>query len=193
MTAHDVTLMLERLTAGDHAAVDELMPLVYEELRTLAEQYLRAERAGHTLQATALVHEAYLRLVEGAERSWQNRTHFFATAAIAIRHILVDHARRRARLKRGGDLERVPLDAVETIADDGANDERLLRLDEALDRLAAIDSRKARTVELRFFAGLTVEEVATATGDSPSAVARDWRMARAWLRRELEGRVADGS
>ena len=165
-----------------------MIPLVYDELRELAERWLRVERPGHTLLATALVHEAYLRLVGGSARTWENRTHFFATAALSIRRILVEHARRRGRLKRGGHLDRVGLrDADLPFEPDEFDDERLLMLDAALDRLGVIDPRKARVVERRFFAGLTVEEAAAAMNTSASTVARDWRLARAWLRCELEG------
>ncbi|MHC5113002.1 MAG: ECF-type sigma factor [Planctomycetota bacterium] len=188
--SHDITLMLSRVTAGDHAAVDELMPLVYDELRSLAERYLWSERVGHTLQATAIVNEAYLRLVGTSERSWQNRAHFFATAATAIRLILVDHARRRGRLKRGGDRDRIALHEAEIAAVEA--DDRMLVLDEALSRLAEIDAQKARVVELRFFTGLTVDEVASVLEVSSSTVARDWRLARAWLRCELAEAADDG-
>ncbi len=180
----DITIMLTRVRAGDEAAVNELMPLVYDELRSLASRCLRSERPGHTLQATSLVHEAYLRLVGAEDQSWENRAHFFATAAMAIRHILVEHARRRKRLKRGGDRQRLSLDEVEPSAPQ--DDEQLVLLDEALTRLAEFDPQKARTVELRFFAGLTVDEVAAVLGCSASTVAREWRVARAYLRTELE-------
>jgi len=188
--SHDVTVMLSRVTAGDHAAVDELMPLVYDELRALAERHLWSERAGHTLQATAIVNEAYLRLVGTSDRSWQNRAHFFATAATAIRLLLVDHARRRGRLKRGGDRDRLVLDEARLPA--AETDDRMLVLDEALSRLNEIDPQKARVVELRFFTGLTVDEVAAVLDVSASTVARDWRLARAWLRCELSEGHGDG-
>ncbi len=182
--------MLDRVTTGDHAAINDLMPLVYDELRSLAGRYLRDERSGHTLQATALVHEAYMRLVNGADRTWVNRAHFFATAATAIRRILIEHARRRGRLKRGGDARRVPLEGTAVAIED---DERLLELDEALNRLAEVDPRKARVVELRFFAGLMADEAAAVLGVSTVTVARDWRMARAWIRSQLEEGRPDGN
>lgn len=180
--------MLDRITTGDRNAINDLMPLVYDELRSLAGRYLWAERSGHTLQATALVHEAYLRLVNDADRTWENRAHFFATAATAIRRILIESARRRGRLKRGGDARRVPLDDDAIAIED---DERLLALDESLNRLAEIDPRKARVVELRFFAGLMVDEAAAVLGVSSITVARDWRMARAWIRSQLEDGRSD--
>jgi RNA polymerase sigma factor (TIGR02999 family) len=183
----DITQMLTRARAGEPDAVGELMPMVYDELRALADRYLRGERPGHTLQATALVHEAYLRLTGGAEVDYNDRTHFFATAATAIRRILVEHARRRSRLKRGGELVRVPLenDIVGSAAD--PIDARMLALDDALQRLTEVDPQKGRIVEMRFFAGLTVDEVARCLDVSSSTVTRDWRLARAWLKSELAG------
>jgi len=173
---------------GDRAATDELFPLVYDELRRLAAEAMGHERSSHTLQATALVHEAYLRLV-GPEEGWENRGHFFGAAAQAIRRILVDHARARQSLKRGGDWDRVSLDER---AMEGTSAVDLLALDEALGALAAIDARMARLVELRFFAGLTVDQAAEALGVSPATAAREWQFARAWLHAQLGGGDGDG-
>jgi RNA polymerase sigma factor (TIGR02999 family) len=163
--------------------------VLYNELRALANQHLRAEGAAHTLQATALVHEAYLRLVGDPEAEWANRTHFLGAAATAIRRVLVDHSRRRGRMKRGGRQCRVALDEAAVVATEP--DVNLLALDEALDRLAVNDAQKARVVELRFFGGLTAEETATVIGVSARTVARDWRFARSWLRREIAREGAD--
>jgi len=160
------------------------MPLVYDELRALAESYLTRERPNHTLQATALVHEAYVRLVKQDGVDWRNRAHFFAVAAQMIRRVLVDHARHHARAKRGGDRQRVHID--ENVALSPENDLDVLALDEALDKLAAFHERSARIVELRFFGGLNREEVAEVLGISIRTVGDDWRLARAFLRRELE-------
>ncbi len=179
----DVTQILKRASDGDGSAVNRLMPLVYNELRALAERYLRRERPSHTLQATALVHEAYVRLIRQEDVEWQNRAHFFAVAAQAIRRILVDHARGKQRAKRGGDRERVRLD--EDVAVPAERDLDLVALDEALEKLARLHARQARIVELRFFAGLNLKDVATYLGISPRTVDGDWGMARAWLRREL--------
>lgn len=178
-----VTVLLGRLHRGDSAATNELFPLVYEELRVLAERHLADERRAHTLSPTALVHEAYLRLVGPEESSWDNRAHFFAAAAQAIRRILTDHARTRNRLKRGGGRAAQPLTDIPETATVGEVDFELL--DAALTKLASLDAQKARVVELRFFAGLPVESVAAALGVSASTVARDWAFARVWLHREL--------
>lgn len=179
-----VTQVLARLGSGDQAATNDLFPLVYEELRALAQRHLADERRGHTLSPTALVHEAYLRLIGPADAPWQNRAHFFGAAAQAIRRILTDHARSRHRQKRGGQNQPVSLPEDETL-DGGAEQVDHLALDEAITRLAALDASKARVVELRFYAGLPVESVAAVMGVSPSTVARDWAFARAWLRKEL--------
>jgi RNA polymerase sigma factor (TIGR02999 family) len=184
----DVTNILKRANQGDRSAVDQLMPLVYDELRALAETYLRQERPDHTLQATALVHEAYVRLVKQEEIEWQNRAHFFAVAAQAIRRILVDHARGRAREKRGGGCQRVALE--EDIAVTPERDLDLVALDEALGKLAQLHPRQAQVVELRFFGGLGLNEVASFLGVSRRTAEGDWSMARAWLRRELRGEPA---
>lgn len=179
----DVTQILRRAGAGDGSAVNRLIPLVYQELRALAESYLQQERSGHTLGATALVHEAYVRLVRQNEVEWQNRAHFFAVAAQAIRRILVDHARARETAKRGGDRERVHLDEAAESQD--FQDLDLLALDDSLQKLARLNPRQAQIVELRFFGGLSLREVAAFLKVSPRTVDGDWSMARAWLRREL--------
>lgn len=181
--SHNISHLLNEWNAGDERALDRLTPLVYEELRHQAARYLRRERPGHTLQTTALIHEAYLRLIDAKDVNWQSRAHFFAVAANVMRRILVDHARRRDAHKRGGSHIRLPLDEAVAVA--GATDVDLLAIDEALDRLAVIDPQQARVVELRFFSGLSVEETAAALGVSPKTVKRDWSVARAWLRREI--------
>jgi RNA polymerase sigma factor (TIGR02999 family) len=165
--------------------VDALLPIVYEELRRLAAAYLRRERAGHTLQPTALVHEAYLRLMKDRPDRWQNRAHFSAIAAHSMRQILIERARARAALKRGGAQPRVTLDEALVAGETRSVD--LVALDEALDRLEQLDPEQARLVELRFFGGLTIEETADAMGISPATVKRHWTVARAWLARELDG------
>jgi RNA polymerase sigma-70 factor, ECF subfamily len=179
----DITGILERASAGDDSAVNHLLPLVYDELRALAASYLRHERSGHTLQATALVHEAFIRLVQQPDITWQSRAPFFAVAAQAIRRILVEYARQRGRAKRGGLQQRVtmPLSELPEVAP-GVD---LLALDDALERLAGLHPRQAQIVELRFFGGLTLKEVAQYLDISPRTVDGDWSMARAWLRREL--------
>jgi RNA polymerase sigma-70 factor, ECF subfamily len=180
----NVTMLLARASDGDAKATGELFPLVYDELRSLAAQHLAGERVNHTLQATALVNEAYLRLVGPGDVTWQNRAHFFGAAARAIRRILTDHARSKNRLKRGGgDGKRVPLDTLDLAAKQPAED--ILALDEALERLTSMDPEKARVVELRYFAGLSLEETAQALGVSVPTVSRHWEFARVWLHREL--------
>ena len=181
-----ITALLARLQGGDRAATDELFPLVYDELRRLADRYLSAERPGQTLQPTALVHEAYLRLVGPADDGWENRAHFFGAAAQAIRRILTDRARARRRLKRGGGERPLPLEAAAELAVDGPSLD-VLALDEALGRLAALDAQLSRVVELRFFGGLSVDDTARALGVSASTVARLWQFARVWLHREMSG------
>ena len=183
--SHNISHLLKEWNAGDPEALDRLTPLVYEELRRQAARYLRRERPGHTLQTTALIHEAYLRLADAKDVQWQDRAHFFAIAANLMRRILVDHARRRDADKRGGSQVRVQLDEALALANESEVD--LLAVDEALNRLAAIDPQQARVVELRFFSGLSVEETAAALGVSATTVKRDWRVARAWLRREIGG------
>jgi RNA polymerase sigma factor (TIGR02999 family) len=180
-----VTKLLLEWGHGSSVARDELMPLVYEELRRLAGARLRDERADHTLQATAIVHEAYLRLVDQRRVRWRNRAHFFAIAARMIRRILVDHARRRQAGKRGGGRVRVTMD--EEWAGIAERDLDLVALDEALRELAELDPELARLVEMRFFGGLTIEETAAALEISPATVKREWAAARAWLRRRIGG------
>ena len=181
---NDVTRLLEAVGRGEPRAAEQLWPLVYEELRRLAAGYLERERPGQTLQATALVHEAYLRLVGGdADPHWQGRDHFLATAALAMRHILVDHARRKRRDKRGGEGKRVPL--ADQADPDQYEAERVLALDEALTRLAAKDPQAAELVQLHTFGGLSVEEAGEQLGLSRAAAYRQWAFARAWLRTEL--------
>jgi RNA polymerase sigma-70 factor (ECF subfamily) len=176
-----VTALLGELCGGNRAAADELLPLVYDDLRMRARNYLRGSDG--RLQATELVHEAYLRLVDQSSADWRGRTHFFAVAAIAMRHILIDHVRHRGRAKRGGDLRAVTLDeAVAPVADPDVD---AYALHEALERLAELDPRQARVVEMRFFGGLSVEEVAEALGVSKRTVEGEWSHAKAWLRVEL--------
>jgi RNA polymerase sigma-70 factor, ECF subfamily len=178
----DVTRMLQDWSNGDQAVAARLMPLVYDELRRLADHYLRGERPDHTLQPTALVHEAYLRLADQTNVTWQNRVHFFAVAAQSMRQVLVDSARSYRAAKRGSG-QKLSLEEA-----DGVSLERevdLLALDEALSRLATLDPRQSRIVELRYFGGLTVEETAEVTGVSPRTIRREWTMAKAWLRREI--------
>lgn len=178
----DITRMLSRARDGDAGAADELLPLIYEELKVLARSFLARERSAHTLSPTALVHEAYLKLADQRDPDWQNRSHFFALAATLIRRILVDHARRRASLKRGGGAGPVTLTGLPA-TDAGELD--VLELHEALDELASLDLRQARLVELRFFAGLTMEEAAAEIGVSKRTAEADWTMARSWLRAKL--------
>ncbi len=180
----DITILLAELRAGDRSAESKLMPLVYYELRRLARRFMRAERPGHTLQPTALVHEAYLRLAGQREITWQNRAHFFGVAAQLMRRILVDHARARQAEKRGGHEQRVSLDEALEYTEGKAGD--LVALDGALDRLAERDPRQGRVVELRFFAGLTEKEAAEVLGISVRTVKRDWHVARAWLYKEIK-------
>ena len=175
----DVTRLLVRLTEGDRGVLDELLPVVYGELRKLASSYLRRERVGHTLQPTALVHEAYMRLVDQTQVQWQNRAHFFGVAAQMMRRILVDHARAHEAEKRGGEFQKLSLD--ENIDVSGERDVNLVALDDALNLLAEIDPQKMKIVELRFFGGLSVEETAEVLGVSAPTVKRQWRMAKAWL------------
>jgi RNA polymerase sigma-70 factor (ECF subfamily) len=177
-----VTELLVEWSRGDEDALRELMPLVHAELRRIAAGYLRRERPNHTLEPTALVHEAYLRLVDQRRTSWRNRAHFFAVAAGLMRRILVDHARRRSYLKRGGGARAVTLPEIAASPNGGPD---ILALDEALADLEALDGRRRQIVELRFFGGLTQEEIAEALGVSVSTVERQWRLARAWLYRRL--------
>ena len=179
----NVTQLLMDWGSGDKEALDKLLPVVYDELRKQAARYLRRERAGHTLQTTALIHEAYLRLVDQKNVHWQNRAQFFGLAAQLMRRILVDHARTKKRAKRGGSDIRVSLTGAKILAK--SEDLDVVALDEALDRLAEIDEQQSKIVELRFFSGLTVEETAEVLSISPATVKRNWSMAKAWLHREL--------
>jgi RNA polymerase sigma factor (TIGR02999 family) len=181
-TSLEVSQLLRAWSNGETSAADRLMPLVYEELRHIARRQMRRQRAGHTLQTTALIHEAYVRLVGESDVHWQNRAHFFGVAAKAMRHILVDHARSRHAAKRGGAAQRVTLDEAAVIS---AQPAELVALDDALRSLAGLDPRKGQVVELKYFGGLTVDEIAKVLRVSPETVARDWRLARAWLLREL--------
>lgn len=181
----DVTKLLIQWSKGDAAALDALVPLVYDELRRLAQLYLSHEKPGHTLSSTALVHEAYLRLVQQKDVTWQNRAHFFGVAARMMRRILVDHARRHGYAKRGGGALTLSLD--ETIAAAPEREISLVALDEALDSLAKLDERQSRMVELRFFGGLSIEETSEVLGVSAPTVKREWASARAWLYREISG------
>ena len=178
----DITQLLQQVSSGGEG-VDELLDVVYAELRRQAARYLRRERKNHTLQPTALVNEAFMKLVDQRNVRWQNRAHFFGIAAQAMRRIVIDHARARQRLKRGGVQEVVTLDEAMIAAESRSID--VLALDEALNRLAALDERQAKIVELRYFAGLSVEETAEVTGLSPATIKREWAMARAWLHAEL--------
>lgn len=181
--SNQLSELLEAWAQGDQRALDELVPLVQPELRRLARRYMSRERAGHTLQTTALVNEAYVRLMDQPKVQWHNRAHFFAVAAHLMRHILVDYARRRARAKRGGDGRQTNLDEGAVISKD--RNPELLALDEALGRLAALDPRQSRVVVLRYFGGLTIEETAEVLKVSPMTVRRDWRLAKAWLYKAL--------
>ena len=180
----DVTQILQRVEQGDGKAAEELLPLVYEELRKLATHNMAHEAAGHTLQPTALVHEAWLRLVGAPHQDWNSRNHFFMAAAQAMRRILIERARQKSRLKRGGDHQRVSLEELDLATN--ADSETLLLVEEALERLAAIDSIKAKLVELRFFTGLSLEEAAQVLGISNPTAKRYWVYARAWLFQEIE-------
>lgn len=186
--AGEVTQLLRQWSAGDAAALEKLLPLVYDELRRRAGAYLRQERPEHTLQPTALVHEAYLKLVGGGSVDWKDRAHFFGVAARAMRQVLVDHARARQTAKRGEGQVRVELDAAGAVAAP-ARSLDLLDLDRALSRLAALDERQSRLVELRLFAGLTIEESAEVLRVSHATVSREWKHAEAWLQREMTGRA----
>ncbi len=182
-SAHEVTRLLQAWSEGDQSALDRLIPLVYQELHRLAHHYMVRERSGHTLQTTALLNEAYVRMVDSAKPSWQSRTHFYAVSAQVMRRILVDWARSRQALKRGGLEQPIELDEDLVVADAPGAD--LVSLDDALKALAAIDPRKSEVVELRFFGGLSVEETAEVLKVSPETVMRDWKFTKSWLRREL--------
>ena len=176
--------MLLAWSDGEEAALDQLTPLVYDELHRLARRYMRRENPGHTLQTSALVNEAYLKLVDQKSVRWQNRSHFYAIAAQLMRRILVDHARSHARQKRGGEAQRWSLDATAIMSKESVVD--LVAIDEALNKLAKFDSQKSRIVEMKFFGGLSTDEVAESLHVSPRTIEREWRKARAWLRAALE-------
>ena len=184
---HEITQLLAQWSEGNQAALDQLYPLVYNELRRLAHGYLRRERKGHTLQTTALINEAYLRLVDQKHVHWANRSHFFGISAQIMRRILIDHARRYDYAKRGGGAQRISLDEAAIVAKQRGR--TLLMLDEALKSLAKIDPRRSQVVELRYFGGLNNEEIAGVLKISENTVMRDWNMARAWLYQELSGSV----
>jgi RNA polymerase sigma factor (TIGR02999 family) len=190
MASAEVTLLLDRVNDGDSSAAEALMPLLYDELRGLAGGYLRGERPGHTLQPTALVHEAFLKLVGQKNADYKSRGHFMAIAAVAMRRILVNHAEKRSAAKRGGGAKRVPLDDDLAVVE--ARDIDLVALDEALTRLAERDARKARVVEQRFFAGMEMSQIAENLGVSLVTVKRDWEFARAWLTREIQADATTG-
>jgi RNA polymerase sigma factor (TIGR02999 family) len=179
----DVTVILEAIVDGDPKAADELLPLIYEELRKLAAYKMANERPGQTLQATSLVHEAYLRLTTGKEQKWSGRAHFFAAAAEAMRRILIENARRKQALRHGGDLQRLDINEIEIAA--GQKDEDLLAVNEALKKFATVDKTKAELVKLRYFAGLTIEEAAEILDVSAPTAKRWWAYARAWLQHEI--------
>jgi RNA polymerase sigma-70 factor (ECF subfamily) len=191
MHSGDITLLLQAWSRGDEDALHKLVPLVYAELKRQAGRYMNRERLGHTLQATALVHEAYTHLIRTPHVNWQDRNHFYAICARLMRRVLVDHSRSRGYQKRGGPMTLVSLDDVPDIGQDGGVN--LLDLDRALTALASLDPRKVQVVELRFFGGLTVEETAEVLKTSPETVMRDWKMAKVWLYRELDSGRADGS
>src|SRR5438128_2431090 len=182
-STHEVTELLIEWSNGDKAALDKLMPLIHEELRRLAHHYMSHERQGHTLQTTALVNEAYLRLVNRKDVHWQNRTHFFAIAATLMRSILVDHARSHAYAKRGGGAHKTELDEAMVVSQERARE--VVALDDALKELASFDLKQSRIVELRFFGGLTIEETAEVLHLSPATIKREWSTAKAWLYHEL--------
>lgn len=178
--SNDVTELLIKLTDGNESVLDELLPLIYGELRILANKYLRRERSDHTLQPTALVHEAYLKLIDQKQVRWQNRAHFFGVAAQIMRRLLVDHARKHTADKRGGEFDKMQLEESIVVVQ-GEKSIELLALDEALENLAKLDPQKSKIVELRYFGGLSVEETAEVMNVSPITIKRQWRMAKAWL------------
>ncbi|HTT63625.1 MAG TPA: sigma-70 family RNA polymerase sigma factor [Bryobacteraceae bacterium] len=190
---HQVTQLLQAWSAGEEGALERLVPLVYEELHRLAQRYMAHERPGHILQTTALVNEAYVRLVETTQTNWRDRAHFFAASSQVMRRVLVDWARSRQALKRGGEMR--PLELEEALAVETEPDAQIIALDDALTALTALDSRKGQVVEMRFFGGLSVEETAEVLKTSPETVMRDWKFAKSWLRRELskEASIAIGT
>lgn len=181
--SHEVTRILQALKEGKPEASEKLLPLVYDELRRLASGYMRRERPDHTLQATELVHEAYLRIIDQTQVDWKDRAHFFGIASRLMRQILVDHARARKAEKRGGGMTRLALDEATSFAN--KTDVDLIALDDALKTLSTFDEQQCKVVEMRFFGGLTIEETSEALGISPSTVKREWDLAKAWLRREI--------
>jgi len=185
---HEITQLLAEWSDGNQSALDELYPLVYEELHRLARRYMSRERKGHTLQTTALINEAYVRLVDQRNVHWANRSHFFAISAQIMRRILIDHARRHAYAKRGGGAQQVSLEAVAIVANEKSAE--IIRLDEALTTLAKMDPRRCHVVELRYFGGLSNEEIAGVLNVSENTVTRDWNLARAWLHQQLTGSAA---
>ncbi len=180
----EITRILKSWSGGNRQAVDDLMPLVYDELHKVAQQYLRRQRTDHTLQPTALVNEAYLKLIDISDVDWEDRAHFFAFASQTMRHILVDYARAQSREKRGGGAQKLSLDEAVSYSKETEVD--LLALDEALHELAALDEKQGKIVELRFFGGLTVEETAVVLHISPATVKREWRIAKAWLFKKMK-------
>ena len=187
----EVTQLLLYWINGDHTALDKLMPLVYEELRRLAHHYMNRERPGHTLQTTAIVHEAYMQLVNQRSVKWQNRAHFFGIASHLMRRVLTGYARSRQCAKRGGETHQVSFDEAFFVSEERSAE--IVALDDALNSLAKIDERKSRIVEMRFFGGLSNEETAEVVGVSPGTVMRDWTLAKAWLRCEMDNEAQDGS
>jgi RNA polymerase sigma-70 factor (ECF subfamily) len=185
---HEITQLLAEWSDGNQSALDELYPLVYEELHRLARRYMSRERKGHTLQTTALINEAYVRLVDQRNVHWANRSHFFAISAQIMRRILIDHARRHAYAKRGGGAQQVSLEEVAIVANEKSAE--IIRLDEALTTLAKMDPRRCHVVELRYFGGLSNEEIAGVLNVSENTVTRDWNLARAWLHQQLTGSAA---
>lgn len=186
--SHELTRLLHAWSEGDQSALEKLTPFVYDELHRVAHQYLSRERRGHTLQTTALINEAYARLIDSGATNWEDRTHFFGVCARLMRQILVDFARSRLSRKRGGEIQRVSLDESLQVPVEPRAD--LVALDDALNRLAAVDPRKSQVVEMRFFGGLTAEETAAVLKVSPDTVLRDWKLAKVWLHRELSSESA---
>ncbi len=184
---HEVTRLLDAYGQGDREAMQRLLPYVYDELRAIAQRHLRRERGDHTLNPTALVHEVYFRLVDQTRKGWNDRVHFYAVAATAMRRILVDYARARRAEKRGGGVAPIPLEQAGELS--AARADELVLLDDALERLAHFDARQARVVECRYFAGLTIEETAEALGVSPTTVKHDWALAKAWLYRDMKREI----
>ncbi len=182
-SSHQITLLLIDWSKGDESALEQLMPLVYQELRRMARRYMNKQPAGHTFEATELIHEVYLKIAAGEERIWQNRSHFFGVAAKAMRHILVDYARSKSRKKRGALAEKVTLEENSVVS--ATRPQEIIALDDALQQLALFDIRKSRVVEMKFFGGLLTEEIAAVLKISPETVKRDWSFSRTWLLREL--------